>query len=157
MNTTSRGTRWVVGQFVLFGAILLAPRGLPWLPAWTEAWRRVGLVAGLILGLLGVGIAGAGALGLGANLTPFPRPRDDGTLVQGGIYSLVRHPIYCGVLLTALAWSLVRGSTPALLLSLVLGLFFDRKANYEEQWLMQRFADYAGYRQRVKKLLPWIY
>jgi protein-S-isoprenylcysteine O-methyltransferase Ste14 len=154
---TGRGAGWVAGQLVLFAAIICVPRDLLGLPAWPEPLRRAGLYAGVLLGLLGVGIAGLGVRDLGTNLTSFPRPRERGTLVQEGLYGLVRHPIYCGVLLAALGWSLARASTVALLLTLALGLFFDRKAAVEERWLAARFPEYTAYRKRVKKLIPWLY
>ncbi len=64
---------------------------------------------------------------------------------------MVRHPIYAGILLGALGWSLLRASTPSLILSLVLALFFDQKAQREETWLEQKFPEYAEYRQRVPR------
>jgi len=36
-------------------------------------------------------------------------------------------------------------------------MFFDVKAKKEETWLIEKFPDYANYRNSVKKLIPWIY
>jgi protein-S-isoprenylcysteine O-methyltransferase Ste14 len=153
----SRGEGWVLAQFVLLAAIAVAPRRLGPLPALFEPFAPVGMLLGGAALLLGSLLGAAAALNLGPNLTPFPRPRAGGTLVQSGVYAIVRHPIYCSVLLLALGWSLLRGSTPALLLTLALALFFDQKAGREEAWLLERFPAYAGYRRRVRKLIPWIY
>lgn len=152
-----RGTGWVIGQFVLLAAIALAPPGLLGLPAWPEPLRRGGVVAGALLMLAGAVLALGGVRTLDRNLTPFPRPIDDGTLVEHGVYSRVRHPIYSGIIFGSLGWALLRASTPGLLLAGVLGLFFDRKAAYEERWLAHVYPGYAAYRQRVKKLIPWVY
>jgi protein-S-isoprenylcysteine O-methyltransferase Ste14 len=153
----SRGEGWVLAQFALLAAIALAPRSLGPLRPWPEPLARVALPLGLVLIALGALLGAAAALSLGPNLTPFPRPRPDGSLVQGGVYALVRHPIYASVLLLALGWSLLRAGTPALLLTLALALFFDQKARREEAWLLERFPAYADYRRRVRKLIPWIY
>jgi protein-S-isoprenylcysteine O-methyltransferase Ste14 len=145
-----RGEAWLIGQLALFAAIALAPRrvrGLPELPAWL---RRPSEIAGLICGTLGWVLALAGARALGPNLTVYPRPREDGALVQHGLYSVVRHPIYTGTVLGALGWSLLRKSTPALLLTGVLALFLNLKARREEAWLAQRFPEFQPYRRRVR-------
>lgn len=150
-TTHDRGGIWVAGQMALLAAIVLVPRRLPGLPEWPEPLRQPAVLAGLLVGGAGGLVALAGGRALGANLTPFPRPIEDGQLVQDGIYSLVRHPIYTGILLAALGWALVRASSPALLLSLVLALFFDRKARREEAWLREQYPEYAEYAERVRR------
>lgn len=147
----NRGELWVAGQFALLAAILLAPRRLAGLPEWPEPLRSPLGIAGVLLGLAGGGVAVAGARALGRNLTPFPRPIADGELVETGIYGVVRHPIYTGILLGALGWSLLRASTPSLLLSVLLGLFFDQKARREEEWLRAQYPGYEAYAERVRR------
>lgn len=150
-SSGGRGGLWVVAQFVLLAAVLLAPTRLAGLPAWPAALRGPSALLGLALGVAGVAVAFLGARALGANLTPFPRPRVDATLVQDGIYGVVRHPIYSGILIAALGWSLLRASLPSLLLTLVLALFFDRKARREEAWLREQLPGYADYQARVRR------
>jgi protein-S-isoprenylcysteine O-methyltransferase Ste14 len=94
---------------------------------------------------------------LGRNLTALPKPRPGGYLVQQGLYRVVRHPIYCGVLLWALGSSLAHLNLWTLLLCGLLFVWLDRKASLEETWLQERFPGYSAYRQRVKKLIPWVY
>ena len=154
---SGKGTWWVVGQIILLVGILLAPPQLGNLPTLTGSLYVISLIAGLLIGAGGLSIVGLSALFLGTNLSIFPKPKDDGTLTQTGLYGLVRHPMYGGVLLCALGWSLVRASLPSLLLTLILGIFFDQKAKREEIWLMEKYPEYAQYRGRVHKLIPWIY
>ncbi|MFN7210957.1 MAG: isoprenylcysteine carboxylmethyltransferase family protein, partial [Aggregatilineales bacterium] len=59
--------------------------------------------------------------------------------------------------LVAFGWSLWQTSLVALALSLALCLFFDRKAAQEERWLQAQYPEYAEYRRRVKKLIPFLY
>ncbi len=100
---------------------------------------------------------GHSAVTLGSSLTPFPRPLPTARLKTSGAYRFVRHPIYFGVLLAALGLALWSLSPLRLLLTLVMALFFDRKANREEAWLQEQYAAYPSYRARTRKLIPWIY
>jgi protein-S-isoprenylcysteine O-methyltransferase Ste14 len=152
-----RGEGWVILQIVLLAAMVVIPPRIGGLPAWPDALYGLSVVAGLIIGLIGLLFVGLSTLNLGANLTIFPHPKETGTLTQHGLYGLVRHPIYAGVLMGALGWSLLRASLPALALTVILGLFFDRKAAQEEIWLAEKYPDYADYRRRVRKLIPWLY
>lgn len=158
MQTFSeRGGWWVSVQFVLLGALVLAPPALPWLPSLSSLLGESALIVGFILGGCGAVLAGAGLLHLGENLTPFPKPRENGALVQRGVYQVVRHPIYSGIIIGAFGWSLVRGSSVALVLSIVLLIFFHFKSRREEMWLMERYPEYADYQKRVKKLIPFLW
>lgn len=156
-DSQSRGVEWVIAQFVLILAILVAPKHIPGLPAWPQ---RLSLIArivgsgGLVAGAL---IGKAGFQALGDNLTPMPSPKQDATLVQSGIYRHVRHPIYSSLILLSFGWSLLRNNTTGLVFSAVLASLLDRKASYEEELLSQRFSDYPSYRRRVAKFLPRIY
>jgi protein-S-isoprenylcysteine O-methyltransferase Ste14 len=42
-------------------------------------------------------------------------------------------------------------------LAAVLFIFFDLKSRREERWLMEAYPGYAKYRQRVRKLIPFVY
>lgn len=150
----SRGEWWVIAQFTLGPLVALA--------TWLTGARGDAvppLVSGLGVAL--AALAGVFALGgvisLGRNLTPLPRPIDNGRLVESGLYRVVRHPIYAGIILGALAWALICGSLIGLALAGGVFLFFDRKSRREEAWLVERYAGYRAYQQRVKKLLPLIY
>ncbi len=147
-----RGGGWVVGQFLL----LLAVAGLDLtghaatkpLPIFSGG---LVLIAAATLGSL------AGLRALGRNLTPFPKPSAKTELVRHGIYGLIRHPLYTSVFCAAAGSSLIFQSGPALVASVVLGIFFDAKARHEERWLRQQFPDYADYERRVRRFIPWIY
>jgi protein-S-isoprenylcysteine O-methyltransferase Ste14 len=78
-------------------------------------------------------------------------------MADEGVYGIVRHPMYGGVTLAALGWSLFALSPLGVLLSMGLFAFFDRKAAQEEIWLAEKYPGYADYKQRVKKLIPFVY
>ena len=150
----SRGEWYFVAQLALFALVLLAPL-VPGQPAWPASLAARGL--GLLLALAGFALAMAGLLGLGRNLSVLPHPVDDATLVEGGAYGLVRHPIYAGLIIGALGWSLLTNSLAALGMAIVLLVFFDIKSRREERQLLARFPAYADYRRRVRKFFPYVY
>lgn len=155
-NTFSaRGGWWVVAQLLMFVAAYFIP-GRFGRPASLDALDTA-TAAGIALLAAGFLLFVIAALSLGPALTPFPRPNDAGVLRTGGVYAIVRHPIYAGILLAAIGWSLTHHSVAGLGFDVLLFVFFDRKSAREERWLVERYPDYDSYRQRVRKLIPWIY
>jgi protein-S-isoprenylcysteine O-methyltransferase Ste14 len=155
MKRVDRGEVWVYVQVVILGAIFLAPfldDGWP-----IAALNNLSRVVGFFIGLVGLTLVALAAGYLGQSLTALPRPRDEGQFTDRGVYGIVRHPMYGGVILTALGWSLFWVSPIGTLLSLGLAVFFDRKSVPEEAWLTDKYPQYADYRKRVKKLIPWLY
>lgn len=144
------GYIWVTIQAILIALILGAqPNRLP-LPEFVR-W------IGAILGVIGLSIVAASAVALGTSLSVFPKPKSDSSLITTGLYALVRHPIYTGVLAAMFGYSLYRASAVGIVLSFWLLVFFDRKAHVEEQHLRDRYPEYEAYRARTKKLIPFIY
>jgi protein-S-isoprenylcysteine O-methyltransferase Ste14 len=131
------------------GALGVASRSAANSPA-SRLAGAVFLFAAAVCGL-------AGARALGRNLTPFPKPGEQAQLIRHGIYGLIRHPLYTAVMCGAVGFSLFRQSWPGLLVTLVLGVFFDAKAKREETWLRARFPEYAHYARRVRRFVPWVY
>ncbi len=152
----ARGEWYFVAQLLLFALILLAPLA-PGQPGWPAPISLPARGLGLLLALAGFALAMAGLLGLGRNLSVLPHPKDDATLVEGGAYSLVRHPIYAGLIIGALGWALLTNSLLALALAVVLLIFFDIKSRREERQLLARFPAYGDYRRRVRKFFPYLY
>jgi protein-S-isoprenylcysteine O-methyltransferase Ste14 len=152
-----RGEWYVAMQFLLFALIFFVPLLAPNLVEWPSPWDMIGIGFGVVLGLIGSFIALAGVLSLGQNLTAVPYPKEDAALVESGAFRFVRHPIYSGIILGSLSWGLLTNSLLALLLTLVLFIFFDVKSRREEQWLSEKYAGYAAYQARVRKLIPLIY
>jgi protein-S-isoprenylcysteine O-methyltransferase Ste14 len=144
-------------QVVLFAAIGLAGLALPGALGGTGA-TLAALAGWALVGTGGVlALAGLAGLQGGDALTAVPHPRDEARLVERGAYGLVRHPIYGGLVIAAAGWALARGSIAALAGAAALLVFFDLKRRREEAWLEERFADYAAYRTRTRRLIPWLW
>jgi protein-S-isoprenylcysteine O-methyltransferase Ste14 len=152
-----KGAAWVLGQLFLIVLILFVPAHIGGLPVMPNSLNGISTVAGIVIGVVGIILLMLSGMQLGSNLTIFPCPKTAGSLIQGGIYSIVRHPIYSSVLLSALGWVLFRTSLPALLLTFILGWFFDHKARREEVWLVEKYPEYRTYQKHVRKLIPWVY
>lgn len=150
-----RGEGWVAAQLVLFAAIGLG--GLVGVLSVDGGRLPLTLVAGVLLIAVGLLVAVRAAVALGSNLTPFPRPRPSATLVETGAYRYVRHPIYSGLVLAAVGWSVATASPLAFVPTVLLALLFDAKSRREEAWLTERLPGYAAYRARTRKFVPGIY
>lgn len=117
----------------------------------------IGSLAGGVLFIAGSLIAATGAIDLGRNLTPLPRSKEGAKLIVSGAYRLVRHPIYSGITFMAIGWGLWLHSWLTIGYALLLFAFLDIKSRHEERWLVEKFPEYAAYRKRVRKLIPFVY
>lgn len=152
-----RGEYWVLMQAVLMLGYLLLPVYRPvWLMVQPPLLYGIWVLSGLLFAVAAVFLM-KGLIDLGENLTPLPHPKENAQLVQSGIYGIVRHPLYSGIILAAKAYAIGQLSLSHLAATLVLFLFFNFKADREETWLSEKFAAYPEYQQRVKKLIPWIF
>lgn len=152
MNTSNSDRNWVISQSVLMLAVVVL--GVTDRGAWQS---EAGFAAGAALFAVGAVVGIWGVRSLGGSRTPNPTPRPDAELVQSGIYQRLRHPLYSSVMLASLGWALLWQSAAALAASVVLCVFFDAKARLEERLLMARFPEYAAYRGRTWRFVPWVY
>ena len=148
-----RGEGWVLIQGVLL--VVVAAAGWSLGPDWSGPLRLAGAIVGVALIAGGSVLAFRGVVDLGGALTPLPRPRDDAELVESGVYALVRHPIYGGLILVGFGWAIAQASFVAVALAAVLAGFLLVKSMREEAWLTHRFPAYAAYRARTRRLIPW--
>ena len=149
-----RGEGWVAPQPVLLAVIAAAGiRG----PRWPSSACSVRTVAATASALGGLYLFAGGIKRLGKQITPFPKPVDQGSVKRSGAYGLVRHPMYGGVLLLTLAWSLA-SSPLALGPWTVAAVFLDAKRRREEAWLVEVHPEYEQYRASVRdSFVPFVW
>ena len=96
-------------------------------------------------------------LHLGRLWSAFVTRKADHRIIDTGPYGIVRHPIYTGIILAALALAIVKGTVYAVAGTLLATLGFWIKARLEEGFLREQLgADaYDAYRRRVPMLLPF--
>jgi protein-S-isoprenylcysteine O-methyltransferase Ste14 len=84
--------------------------------------------------------------------------KPDQELVTGGVYGLVRHPIYAGILLSAIGAQLVAGSWLVIAFVIIGPIAAYRQALKEEALLTQQFGPrYKQYMTHTKRFLPYIW
>lgn len=154
-----KGGGWVALQVLLLPEIFLGPPQIArgFLDLWPAWLRTLSFILSFACMLWGLVFGLAGLLGLGRSLSIFPRPKDDAVLATRGVYALVRHPIYSGVIASAFAWGFWLQGPLTLLGCVALVGLFNGKAVLEERWLLERFPEYSDYRNRTKRLIPWVY
>ena len=150
MNPKTLGQLWVALQFglllVLAGlCVLEAQHSLP------GVWSGGLWLASAVLGLWTLWVNRPG------NFNIRPEPHPDGHLVQEGPYRWVRHPMYGAVLLLAAGAAAWLANTTGSALWLALLAVLIAKAKLEEQWLLKHYPQYANYRLRTWRWVPWVY
>ena len=84
--------------------------------------------------------------------------QDDQQLIDTGLYSIVRHPMYTATLLMFLSMPLVLGSWWALLIFSIYPILIIKRIQNEEQVLAKGLKGYVDYQQRVRwRLMPWVW
>ena len=110
---------------------------------------------GIILMIGGLALVIIALVGLGAALTPSPVPQGSAALRTHGIYSVVRHPVYSGILVAALGFTLAVGSLWQVLMWVVLAVFFYAKAFWEDRLLAEKHGvAWFDYADHVSSFIP---
>ncbi len=79
-------------------------------------------------------------------------------VIDTGLYSIVRHPMYSATLLLFLSMPIVLGSVYSFLIFLVYPFIIAKRIKHEEQFLEKELDGYLEYKQKVKyRLIPFIW
>jgi protein-S-isoprenylcysteine O-methyltransferase Ste14 len=153
-----RSNRWVIAALGVLGVIDA------YLPAYTdridfltfggETVRWVGFFlysGGGVLRLAPVFVLGRRFSGLVA-IQPEHR------LVTSGLYGVIRHPSYLGLLVLVLGWGLAFRSGVGIVIALLMLAVVLARIQAEERLLGETFgAEYDAYRGRTWRLVPCVY
>jgi protein-S-isoprenylcysteine O-methyltransferase Ste14 len=153
-----KGNRWVLAAFGVIGLLLA------YLPAYTDR-TDVWTLDGDAIRWLGVALfAAGGALRiwpvfvLGRRFSGLVAIQPGHTLVTHGVYGVVRHPSYLGLLVSSLGWALAFRSGVGVLLAALMIPPLVARIRAEERLLHTQFGDeYDAYRSRTSRLIPGIY
>jgi len=149
--------RWPVGPTV--GSISFGLTALK-VQETSAKWN----VFGSAICLIGIAIVGAGSEYLGEEWRDAP-PQEGAaarkrSLVKSGPYSVIRHPIYAG-LLTQCLGSVVSGGFSSIVAITALVCSFTAysiQLNQEEEELIKLFGEeYKRYKKQTSKLVPYLY
>ncbi len=149
-----RGNRWVIVALALIGLLD------GYLPAYTDRHEFWTFDGHTIRWLGVVLLAAGGALRiwpvfvLGRRSSGLVAIQPGHTLVTNGIYGVIRHPSYLGLLVNALGWGLAFG---VLLTALMIPPLLAR-IRAEERLLRAQFgAEYDAYRARTSRMIPGLH
>lgn len=153
-----RGNRWVLIAFAVLGLLSA------WVPAYTDR-MAFWTLDGDVVRWLGVVLYSAGGalrlwpvFVLGRRFSGLVAIQPGHTLVTTGIYGVIRHPSYLGLLVMALGWALAFRSGAGVLLAALLIPPLLARIHAEEALLGSQFGDvYDDYRTRTSRLIPGIY
>jgi protein-S-isoprenylcysteine O-methyltransferase Ste14 len=153
-----RGNRWVIVAFGLLG--LLAG----YLPAYAdrnEWWTIDGDAVrwlGVVLFLAGGALRLWPVFVLGRRFSGLVAIQPGHTLVTSGIYGVIRHPSYLGLLVMTLGWGLAFRSWVGVLLTVLMLPPLLARIHAEERLLRTQFgAEYDAYCARTARLIPGLY
>lgn len=133
-----------------------------WLPLGPTLWSIAGPAAWILGALQAAGWLGAVAstfhidhLELFGLRQAFGLPAGPSGLRTPGLYRVVRHPLYLGILIGM--WSAPVMTAGHLLFAAAMTAYIVVGARFEERDLVRHFGDaYREYRARVPMLIPWI-
>ena len=153
-----RGNRWVIVAFALIG---LLDTYLPAYADRTDVWT----IDGDTVRWLGVVLfAAGGALRLwpvfvlGRRFSGLVAIQAGHELVTRGVYGVIRHPSYLGLLVNSLGWGLAFRSVVGILLTALLIPPLLVRIRAEERLLRSQFGgDYDAYCARTARLIPGLY
>jgi protein-S-isoprenylcysteine O-methyltransferase Ste14 len=153
-----RGNRWVIAALSLIGVLAAF---LPALTDRNEFWT----LDGDTVRWLGVFLFAAGGalrlwpvVVLGNRFSGLVAIQPGHTLVTRGVYGVIRHPSYLGLLVNSLGWVLAFRSGVGLLITALIIPPLLARIRAEERLLRTQFgAEYNAYRARTSRLIPGIY
>jgi protein-S-isoprenylcysteine O-methyltransferase Ste14 len=112
-------------------------------------------LSGTIITLSGLGFAVWARVHLGKYWSSMPAIRVDHKLIRTGPYSLVRHPIYTGILFGVAGTAIIIGEPLGLIAFFLILVVYLWKIRMEEKYLQEEFGeDYARYKKEVPALIP---
>lgn len=135
----------VGAQFALIGVLLLV------LPLSLNPFILAMQIIAILIGLWAVLTMHLGHF----NIVPDPKPETE--IVSNGPYRFIRHPMYLSILLFFLPLVLRYPDWIALSFYIALILTLLLKLTYEEHRLIEVFPEYLEYRQRSKRLIPFLF
>jgi protein-S-isoprenylcysteine O-methyltransferase Ste14/rhodanese-related sulfurtransferase len=114
-------------------------------------------IIGALVGLGGLALGLLSFKALGRNFRVFAAPRRSGTLITTGVYSKIRHPMYIAVIAAVGGYALAFSSLYSIPFWIGCAVFYCLKAVKEEQLLLAKYPEYAEYRYRTWRLIPYIW
>jgi protein-S-isoprenylcysteine O-methyltransferase Ste14 len=142
---------YMAAWFAFIPLDVLRFRLLPAPPAVVETIAGVALIAGVLVSYVAIG----------QNRFAAPTIHDQSGegqhVIDTGLYAVVRHPFYAGMLLVYAGWALWLGSYAALIGASGFLVMTLMRIVIEEAWLRKALPAYGDYARRVRsRLIPYV-
>lgn len=112
---------------------------------------------GLFISFIGLIIACWSRYLLGKNWSLSVQKKENHELIKSGLYKIVRHPIYTGILLLFIGNTIIVGDYRGIIAVLIVFISFWYKLKKEEQFLTEIFGEnYLEYKNETKVIIPYI-
>ena len=112
---------------------------------------------GIVLCIVGFALCIWARFTLGRNWSGLVTLKAGHELIARGPYSLVRHPIYTGLLAMFVATVIVLGHVAGVVAMPFVFMSLWIKLRYEEKVMLKQFPnEYAAYQRRVKRIIPFV-
>ena len=152
-QATQKGVLALSGLMFIGGFVVA---GLDFRFGWSAVPTAVSVIASVLF-LLAY-LLYAEVMRENAYLSRTIRVEEGQTVVDTGLYGIVRHPMYSATLLLFLAMPLILGSWYALIIFAFYPAIIILRLKDEEELLSRELKGYAEYKQKVKyRLLPFIW
>lgn len=117
-----------------------------------------GHLSSLILELAGIMMVMTGLIQLNwRSFSVFPEPRPDGQLETKGIYAIIRHPMYAGILLLSMILVFEFPSALRIFSLMILTSVFLIKIKKEERLLEKKYTAFTDWKKTSNRLIPFIW
>jgi protein-S-isoprenylcysteine O-methyltransferase Ste14 len=153
-----RSNRWVIAAFTIVGLLL------GYAPALSDRYDLLTIDGdvvrwiGVALFAVGGGLRLAPVFVLGSRFSGLVAIQKDHRLVTDGLFRIIRHPSYLGLIVSTLGWALTFRSVIGVLLAALMIPILIARIRAEEALLLSHFgAEYDAYRARTWRLIPGLY
>jgi protein-S-isoprenylcysteine O-methyltransferase Ste14 len=137
--------------FLLIPISHYLPRRLVTPIPYPPAWMLSVITAGTALGIAGSLVAVLGIIYLRRNFSVFVEVR---SVVTGGLYRFIRHPMYLGEIIAAAGIVIILASAFTVTLLVFLVVFQTLRARMEERRLAEASPEYAALMARTGMFFP---
>ncbi len=112
---------------------------------------------GLLIAFAGLILACWSRYLLGKNWSLSVQKKENHELIKSGPYSILRHPIYTGILLIFIGNTIIVGDYRGIIAVVIVFFSFWFKLKKEEKWLIEIFGEkYHNYTKTTKAILPFL-
>ncbi len=130
--------------------------GLDFRFAWTNLPKSIVITAVIIF--LAAYLLYAEVIRENAYLSRTIEVQENQTVIDTGLYAVVRHPMYTATILLFLSMPLILGSLWAFAIFLAYPFIIAERIKFEEEFLEKELLGYREYKQKVKyRLIPFLW